>query len=493
MSSLKVRDLLNTPNFGLTLVAGSEGLDNTIAWAHISEMEDPAPWLDGGEFLMANGWGVPRAPANQANYVRRLSESGAAGVALGIHASPLEPEMLDAANALGFPVLRIAREVPFVTIARMVSAHTQDVSQRRLASHVRMFDSLRLLTDHNISPGRLMNRLEEISGYTLYLMSNTGRQLIPNVPAPPPDQVESVLNPTRPLPGIEGGYAVTVPVAGRTAGYLVAIEREDVEPAGLTAVRHVTTVAAILLTALYRDRADQRRSGARVLELVMRGEIAKRAIDSELQALGFSGIQDYQLAAVRQVEGSLDPALIHHPLADAGIPCAISAEEDQLLLLVPAAGDPFALLLDQEHLRIGVSSNAKAPADWSLKRTEAIWALQYAESRDVPVVQYSASTWNHWLPPDMTALSSLATRVLGPIDAYDEENGSDLLNSLITYLSNERKLAVSAGELFVHKHTLAYRLRRIEEITGRSLSETEDLAEFWLAIKARGVIRSRNG
>src|SRR5690606_5516577 len=134
MSTLTVRDLLNTPDFGLTLVAGEDGLHNAIAWAHISEIEDPAPWLDGGELLMANGWGVRRPPEAQVNYVKGLAEVGAAGVALGVHASPLEPEMLQTADELGFPVLRIAREVPFVTIARMVSAYTQDISQRRLAS-----------------------------------------------------------------------------------------------------------------------------------------------------------------------------------------------------------------------------------------------------------------------------------------------------------------------------------------------------------------------
>jgi purine catabolism regulator len=37
----------------------------------------------------------------------------------------------------------------------------------------------------------------------------------------------------------------------------------------------------------------------------------------------------------------------------------------------------------------------------------------------------------------------------------------------------------------VHKQTLVYRMRRVEELTGRRLDRTEDVAELWLALRAR--------
>ena len=58
------------------------------------------------------------------------------------------------------------------------------------------------------------------------------------VPAPPEDIVRRHLPRKRGQPpGIPGGYIVTIPLGQRTAGLLVALERPDAEPAGLTAVQ----------------------------------------------------------------------------------------------------------------------------------------------------------------------------------------------------------------------------------------------------------------
>jgi sugar diacid utilization regulator len=43
-----------------------------------------------------------------------------------------------------------------------------------------------------------------------------------------------------------------------------------------------------------------------------------------------------------------------------------------------------------------------------------------------------------------------------------------------------------AAALQIHPNTLAYRLRRFDEISGRTLRSTADLAELWLALRALG-------
>ncbi|MHB1833417.1 MAG: helix-turn-helix domain-containing protein, partial [Solirubrobacteraceae bacterium] len=45
----------------------------------------------------------------------------------------------------------------------------------------------------------------------------------------------------------------------------------------------------------------------------------------------------------------------------------------------------------------------------------------------------------------------------------------------------------AAKELYVHKQTLVYRMRRVEELTGRKLDDTASVAEFWLALRAMDV------
>ena len=50
---LTLRDLLR--DLDVTTAAGAEGLDAAVRWVHISELEDPTPWLSGGELLLTTG------------------------------------------------------------------------------------------------------------------------------------------------------------------------------------------------------------------------------------------------------------------------------------------------------------------------------------------------------------------------------------------------------------------------------------------------------
>ena len=46
----------------------------------------------------------------------------------------------------------------------------------------------------------------------------------------------------------------------------------------------------------------------------------------------------------------------------------------------------------------------------------------------------------------------------------------------------------AARQLYCHRHTLRYRIRRVEELTGRSLDSARDRIDFWLALRGRELI-----
>lgn len=56
--------------------------------------------------------------------------------------------------------------------------------------------------------------------------------------------------------------------------------------------------------------------------------------------------------------------------------------------------------------------------------------------------------------------------LLGPLLDQDRARGSNLLRTLETYLRNDRNIAATARDLFIHYNTLRYRLTRIEELLG---------------------------
>ena len=95
---------------------------------------------------------------------------------------------------------------------------------------------------------------------------------------------------------------------------------------------------------------------------------------------------------------------------------------------------------------------------------------------------------------DTLSLEVFYDSVLGKLREYDEQNSSDLVNSLACFLEANGHWGDAAEKLYVHRHTLRYRMKRVEEITGRDLDLSQDRMEFWLALKARELIdQSKKG
>lgn len=82
-------------------------------------------------------------------------------------------------------------------------------------------------------------------------------------------------------------------------------------------------------------------------------------------------------------------------------------------------------------------------------------------------------------------LDRFADRVLEPLETYDRDNGTELVPTLRCYLDANRKLGVTAERLYVHPHSVKYRLQRAREICGVE-TETPD---YWLQIELAMRIR----
>ena len=55
-----------------------------MRWAHISEIPDPTPWLEGGEILLTTGLGVRDSPDLQRRLVEGLDARGCPGLGFGL-------------------------------------------------------------------------------------------------------------------------------------------------------------------------------------------------------------------------------------------------------------------------------------------------------------------------------------------------------------------------------------------------------------------------
>jgi purine catabolism regulator len=90
---------------------------------------------------------------------------------------------------------------------------------------------------------------------------------------------------------------------------------------------------------------------------------------------------------------------------------------------------------------------------------------------------------------DDDALISYCRGVLGPVEQGDGDYGEELLRSLDVFIEHNGHWEKAANALYCHRHTLRYRIRRVEQLTGRDFSNARDRIEFWLALRGRELAR----
>jgi purine catabolism regulator len=90
---------------------------------------------------------------------------------------------------------------------------------------------------------------------------------------------------------------------------------------------------------------------------------------------------------------------------------------------------------------------------------------------------------------DDDALLTYCRGVLGPVETGEGEYGDELLRSLDVFIEHNGHWEKAAAALYCHRHTLRYRIRRVEQLTGRDFSTARDRIEFWLALRGRELAR----
>jgi sugar diacid utilization regulator len=75
-----------------------------------------------------------------------------------------------------------------------------------------------------------------------------------------------------------------------------------------------------------------------------------------------------------------------------------------------------------------------------------------------------------------------------PIVRYDRQYRSELLATLEEYLARDCNMNATARAIYAHRHTVAYRLDRIRELTGLDPSASEDRERLGLGAKAYRIL-----
>ncbi|HLF70908.1 MAG TPA: helix-turn-helix domain-containing protein, partial [Dehalococcoidia bacterium] len=163
---------------------------------------------------------------------------------------------------------------------------------------------------------------------------------------------------------------------------------------------------------------------------------------------------------------------------------------EELVVLTPAEVEPFAADLARSvtlyvtsmypdwPLTVGIGGVCREPRDISRSYAQARRAAEVALrfGRKGEVVSFDDLGLYRLLFQigDRAELRAFVEQVLGPLIEYDRKHKTDFVQTIRTYLAKDNSLQATARELFVHVNTAAYRIQRIQTITGLEMSKTED-------------------
>ncbi|WP_033321148.1 PucR family transcriptional regulator [Streptomyces yerevanensis] len=139
--------------------------------------------------------------------------------------------------------------------------------------------------------------------------------------------------------------------------------------------------------------------------------------------------------------------------------------------------------VDEDELVVGLSAPA-GPIAAAAAYKQAEQALSVARRRGRVLVEHeelAAGSVVPLLADD--AVRAFADGLLRALYEHDATGRGDLVASLRAWLSRHGQWDAAAVDLGVHRHTLRYRMRRVEEILGRSLDDPDTRMELWLALK----------
>lgn len=485
-----LRELCRSLGDDLAPVMPGEAPAVEVTAVHVSELADPAVFLEGGELLLTTGLGFQPSVLWLGAYVQRLVSRGVAGLAVGlgpVHAQ-LPSALAEVASRAGLPLLVVPPATPFLAISRCYWLMLAQAGQRELAEMLSAHRSLFAASLGAAPVPSVLRRLAvAIDGWAAYLAPD-GRLRS----AWPPERrgaARDLQGAVRRLHAVGAPTSLSLPLGhddvvvqpigdpSRLLGYLAVGHARPLP----RQAQQLAMLAVALLTLesvnTGRLRLAARSSEAVVLDLLRHGETT-----AARRAARFLGSDLPDRARVAAVSGAQTDEVL---LRLDGLPGAAGQ-----VILAGHASDACTLLL-------GDTADC---ADWlgalvaAVPGSRAVLAaaadigrlgdsLRWARSalRDAAPGTVTDLGWpRESAPPDTPELRAWAERTLAALGS-----GEELAATVAAVLRCRSELDASR-ELGVHRHTVRNRVTRAQSLLNATLDDPDTRAGLWLALRLTG-------
>ena len=139
---------------------------------------------------------------------------------------------------------------------------------------------------------------------------------------------------------------------------------------------------------------------------------------------------------------------------------------------------------------MGLSPVERDPGSLGRALAAAELALMLGERTGVSHADLLAGSWRVLLRlavNDRAELEALVDSALGPAVEHDRTSPASLIDTLRAYLDHGANMNATAAAIYAHRHTIAYRLERVRDLTGHDPQTPQGQRELGLGLQALAV------
>lgn len=537
MEALKLKSLNRAK-----LIAGEKGKERSIKWITTIEIIDDITRFQEGEFVVTTGYGISNNTYYQQRMVELLDSKKPSAIAIftSFYLDTIPKTIVNAANRNNIPLIEISAAINFSTITKEIVEQIGNEQMKLLEESLKIHKEMTKLAMNNSGLQEVLAKISPLTESSLFVYDDLGHlqashNIYPSITIENEQmifinnegltihKILEKIKRTQDAYVFQYGsfYCYGAPIKDDTFayGFLFAFHEKALwTNMDEIIMDHVATLIGIELVKQYAvEETKIRLQGELVEKLLMKEQMGIQSAMERGKKLGFDLGKDHAVLYFKvnvrnkaSYENNNDfSTQLHYVVSQ------IFIKTKRQTILLPKWNALYALvevniddkIQEKEHIRtlanevfkrwiihfkeelyIGIGNPYDDINHLSMSAKEAEYAVQYAPLllKENFIVHFDDLGFYQILIRMQQSGISLEQFYKTYLSNLLQKNNyhADLLHTLEAFLAHNCNIQQTASKLYIHRHTLKYRLSQIEKRTGFHLQSPDDRLNLHLAILA---------
>lgn len=538
--SITIGDVLKMEEWkDCEIIAGEAGLSREVLYIDSMEVPDIIPWLKKDELLITTGYAINKSEETLLNIIRAMNDNQSAGIALKTKFfGEITEKIRKTADDLKVPIIVIPSDMPFIDLANPLMKRVVDEQNQKLEFSRAMNEKFLAVQIE----GGSFQEISQILGELLHcqvIVTDNRKNCVCCFPedlryrdrwftedgygrkfsCPSPQNFVMIDREGLSVSTTEDAeiWRLAIYVKSRCNGYLYVVG----ERGQFGELSEVACIQASVHLALefskkgLREQKEYYQDNNFFLDLINNNVLSEEDAERRARGLHWPNFP-YQLVVADvdgfeeiirdkdedEIQNIKDNIMQIHKevLGQKGHCFFIGNKSDSFHCLFTKQADRQVIEADMREVQrqidrtlkmsvtVGVSRKVNHFAELSDAYQEARTAISIGKKKETFKICFIDELQMEEAFFEMAKMEIFQKFVrdsLQVLEEYDKKHGSYLLETLKVLTENLGARKETADILYLHRNTLTYRIRQIEQLTDCDLGDPQVLFRLYLAIKVR--------